>query len=124
MYDYRGISDYVPINSPSAFLSKYVSINKTIYTTRDRILETPHENFTVGIYSPGIWPSPLGHLFLKVTILDRGNGPEDIDPSFLTTTTTTSTTTTSTVGELKDGKVIGTTGGPEYSKVYQQTDST
>jgi len=74
MYDYRAISDYVPIYHPRVFLTEYTSINDTIFIADDTIFETPDENVTIAIHSPGIWPSILGHLMAILTIVDNGDG--------------------------------------------------
>lgn len=74
MYDYRGISDYVPIHIPQAYLVEYDSLNETIIITPDTILEKPDENVSMIISTPGIWPSRLGRLFSFATIVDSGNG--------------------------------------------------
>jgi len=74
MFDYRGINDYVPFDN-SYIYNKYNSnITSTIITISDVIYENPFENITVGLYSPGVWPSPLGHLFSTVTLNDNSTG--------------------------------------------------
>jgi len=74
MYDYRAISDYVPVYHPWAFLIEYENITDFVVTTADTILELPDENVTIGIHAPGIWPSVLGKLWSVLTIVDPGDG--------------------------------------------------
>ena len=74
MYDYRGISDYVPLLNSEAYLVEYLNVTVPLVTTADSLLELPNENLTVALYSPGVWPSPLGNLYSKITILDNGDG--------------------------------------------------
>lgn len=50
------------------------NITAVIETTQDYMLELPNENFTVGLVSPGMFPSPLGRLFMSVNILDNNTG--------------------------------------------------
>ena len=76
MYDYRGISDYLPTYEPLVLLSGKGSgsISYELQTTSDTILENPDETISIGILSPGLWPSPLGALYSMVTIEDDGDG--------------------------------------------------
>ena len=73
-YDYRAISDYVPVYVPRSFLSSLQAIQQTIYTTPDTILENPDEDVAILMSSPGLWPSILGKLRAKITILDGNDG--------------------------------------------------
>jgi hypothetical protein len=77
MYDYHGIADYVPINNPYSFLTEYSNLTDFVVTNPDTILERPDEVFALNINGPGVWPSPLGPLFTRVTILDGGDGYRD-----------------------------------------------
>jgi hypothetical protein len=70
-YDYRGISDYVPIKVPFALLIDEFSSRQTIITNPDTILEKPDEYLALVLNSPGFWPSPLGNMFSSLTILDN-----------------------------------------------------
>eukprot|EP01041_Mallomonas_annulata_P002557 gene2557-4990_t len=82
VYDYRGLSDYYPINQATAFLTEYTSVNYSISTLSDGILEVPDENATLIIYSPGLWPSVLGNLYATFTIEDDGDGYEPTNATF------------------------------------------
>ena len=62
MYDYLGISDYVPAYVSNIFLRESDSISEEIVTTPDTITELPEETVSYGIISPGLRPSPLGRL--------------------------------------------------------------
>ena len=73
-YDYRGLSDYVPLKEPKVILSGYSSTYHELITSPDSILESPDETVIVTLNSPGIWPSPLGSLMSVVTILDNSDG--------------------------------------------------
>jgi len=78
VYDYRGISDYVPISAASAYLVEARNMTQRLVTTADTRLEFPNENVTVAIHSPGLWPSPLGRLYTTVNIVDDEDGrPND-----------------------------------------------
>lgn len=74
MYDYRAISDYVPMYKPKAFLAEDINQKEYLITSDDTILENPDETVTVALYSPGTWPSLLGKLTTQVTIADNGDG--------------------------------------------------
>jgi hypothetical protein len=74
MYDYRAISDYVPLKEAIAFLNTYTNISTTLITSPDTILELPDEKIAVLLHSPGLFPSPLGNLYSVTTILDNDDG--------------------------------------------------
>ena len=74
MFDYRAISDYVPVYNPHAYLTEYQNLTDFVVTTSDTILEVPDENVTISIHAPGIWPSVLGKLMSVLTIRDDGDG--------------------------------------------------
>jgi hypothetical protein len=74
MYDYRGISDYVPFSSANAFLVEYDNITQDLVSTPDSIVEAPNENISVILHAPGFWPSVMGDLFSMVTINDNSDG--------------------------------------------------
>ena len=74
MYDYRAVSDYVPVYHPWALLFEYRNITDFVITTDDTIFEAPDENVTIGIHAPGIWPSVLGKLWSVLTIVDDADG--------------------------------------------------
>lgn len=74
MYDYRGLSDYVPIDSPKAYLTEYTEHVTTVTTTPDTILENLDETFAVLLHAPGYWPSILGRLTSLATIVDNWDG--------------------------------------------------
>lgn len=82
MYDYLGISDYVPQYVPNIFLWEADSINEEIVTTPDTITEAPEETVSYAIFSPGLWPSPLGRLFDYFTITDTADGVIEDEPVF------------------------------------------
>ena len=84
-YDYRAVSDYVPINNPQAYLATDLDVIDTIVTTLDHILEKPDEVVTIGIHAPGLWPTVLGRLYAYLTILDHGDGLASLDPLQLST---------------------------------------
>ena len=44
VYDYRGISDYVPIKNPLSFLIELNDLSTTIDTSTDTIVENPNES--------------------------------------------------------------------------------
>jgi hypothetical protein len=69
-YDYRGLSDYVPFNTPDSFLATTKSRSYPLITTSDGILEKPDERVSVVLSSPGLWPSILGRFYTSVTILN------------------------------------------------------
>lgn len=77
MYDYRGISDYVPILSPYVMIETKDNVTIELITTPDSILELNDETVTLAIHAPGIWPSILGDLHSTVTIEDDGDGYAD-----------------------------------------------
>jgi hypothetical protein len=74
MYDYRGISDYVPLYDAKVFLAEEAEINSTFIATDDSILELPDENVTIVLHTPGLWPSPQGNLYAVINISDNNNG--------------------------------------------------
>lgn len=74
MFDYRAVSDYVPVYNPHAYLVEYQNLTDVIVTTPDTILEVPDENVTISIHAPGMWPSVLGKLMSILTIRDDGDG--------------------------------------------------
>jgi len=74
MYDYRGISDYVPIYKPKSFLAENQMQNENLISSSDTILEHPDETVCVAIHSPGTWPSKLGKLTTLVQIVDNNDG--------------------------------------------------
>jgi hypothetical protein len=80
MYDYRAISDYVPVYLPLAYLAEDFNINQIIITSPDKILEVPDENITLAITAPGIWPTILGRLYSNLTIIDLHNGFASLNP--------------------------------------------
>ena len=73
-YDYRGISDYLPINDPLVFFSGNSRLTFALNTSSDAIVEAPDENMTVMLKMPGVWGSPLGDLNSVVTIKDDADG--------------------------------------------------
>lgn len=74
-YDYRAVGDYVPLFTSRNLLAEWTedATAGILITTADRIDETPRENVTVIVQSPGLWPSPLGHYYHHVTIEDVDN---------------------------------------------------
>lgn len=74
MYDYRGISDYVPFKVATAFLTDYANVSQQLISTPDSILEAPDENISVVLHAPGFWPSVKGDLFSMVTVVDDDDG--------------------------------------------------
>jgi hypothetical protein len=79
MYDYRGLSDYVEIDTPTAYLVEYTDLFGHITTTPDTILENPDETFTVLMHAPGYWPSIVGRLTSLTTIEDNFDGYADVN---------------------------------------------
>jgi hypothetical protein len=53
MYDYRAISDYVPIYNHKTYLVEYENLTDFIVTNADLILESPNETVTIAINAPG-----------------------------------------------------------------------
>ena len=74
MYDYRAISDYVPIKNPLSFLIELNDLSTTIDTSADTIVENPNEAVTIAIHAPGLWPSTLSTLVTTLTIQDNADG--------------------------------------------------
>ena len=64
-------SDYVPFNTPRAFLKEFESLDFSLVTTADGIFEFPDETVSVMMSSPGLWPSILGRFLTPVTLLDN-----------------------------------------------------
>ncbi|CAN0182972.1 unnamed protein product, partial [Ectocarpus fasciculatus] len=57
MFDYRGLSDYTPIEDQLQFSAYEASVYYLLNTTDDNVVETPDESLTVSIYVPGMFPS-------------------------------------------------------------------
>lgn len=74
MYDYRAVSDYVPLKHPKAFLIEYDAVSDAVITTGDSIYETPDERIILAISSPGVWPSVFGRLYGQIRIYDPADG--------------------------------------------------
>ena len=74
MYDYRGISDYVPFNKPLVLTKMDSFLSMNLITNMDGILEVPDETVTVAMTSPGLWPSTLGRFLTSVTLVNAGDG--------------------------------------------------
>eukprot|EP00752_Nemacystus_decipiens_P003960 g3626.t1 len=74
MFDYRGLSDYTPIEDQVQFAAYETSVSYLLNTTDDNVVETPDESLTVSIYVPGMFPSFLGDLIAVVEIQDDGDG--------------------------------------------------
>ena len=82
MYDYRGISDYVPVRNPHIFVPEDTSQYDEVSITPDSIFEVPDETFVLVIETPGAWPSFQGRYLTTVTIEDDGDGiTSDFDVS-------------------------------------------
>lgn len=83
--DDYGASDFVPIGKrgqlaplhlenyrlPDSLTKRY---SLPVETTQDFIYEKPDEDIIVGVWLPGMFPSPLGHLRTTVTVEDDGDG--------------------------------------------------
>ena len=83
--DDTGASDFVPIGSrgqlapislengrlPDSLTRRY---SLAVETTDDFIYEKPDEEIIVGVWLPGMFPSPLGHLRTSVKVEDDGDG--------------------------------------------------
>ncbi|CAM9850664.1 unnamed protein product, partial [Sphacelaria rigidula] len=52
MFDYRGLSDYTPIEDELQFLPGETSVLYLLNTTDDNLVETPDETLTVAVYVP------------------------------------------------------------------------
>ncbi|CAM9772123.1 unnamed protein product, partial [Laminaria digitata] len=74
MFDYRGLSDYTPMEDQLQFTAYETSVSYLLNTTDDNVVETPDESLTVSIYVPGMFPSFLGDLIASVNIEDNGDG--------------------------------------------------
>jgi hypothetical protein len=77
VYDYRGISDYVPFNTAGSFLAETATLPFSLTTTADGILEKPDETVSVVLTSPGLWPSKLGRFQTSITILGSNENYTD-----------------------------------------------
>ena len=77
MYDYRGISDYVPFSTAGSFLAETTTLPFPLITTADGIFEKPDEAVSVVLTSPGLWPSMLGRFHTSVTILNSNENYTD-----------------------------------------------
>ena len=73
-YDYRGISDYVPLSETVVVYWGQTAATLTLNTTNDGIVEAPDENVTVAVAIPGMWASLLGSLSSEVVIVDDADG--------------------------------------------------
>jgi hypothetical protein len=73
-YDYRGVSDYVPVHQPKILLSEEHSDGITIQTTNDSLVELPAEAFSVAISLPGLWPVVLSKFYHSVHLTDFSTG--------------------------------------------------
>jgi hypothetical protein len=100
-------SDYVPIGQGRGIIKLkdgdyFVPLDFKLYneitlqTTDDQLYEKPDEDVVVGVWLPGMFPSPLGALRTVVTILDDGDGVDDSDAS--------------TYEHLGEGETFGTAG--------------
>mmetsp|Transcript_31945 Transcript_31945/g.108459 ORF Transcript_31945/g.108459 Transcript_31945/m.108459 type:complete len:1614 (+) Transcript_31945:44-4885(+) len=100
-------SDYVPIGQGRGIIKLkdgdyFVPMSFKLYneitlqTTDDQLYEKPDEDVVVGVWLPGMFPSPLGALRTVVTILDDGDGVDDSDAS--------------TYEHLGEGETFGTAG--------------
>lgn len=78
MYDYRAISDYVPIDNAHSFPAAASVAIDSVVTTKDTIFENPDELFALAIVTPGMWPGVFSRLYATVTILDGGNGYSNV----------------------------------------------
>ena len=74
MYDYRAISDYVPIKHEEVLLREANQVIDYVVTTEDNILEVPDEHIILVISSPGIWPSVFGRLYGQIRIYGPADG--------------------------------------------------
>jgi len=74
MYDYRAISDYVPMKHQEVFLREANQVIDYVVTTEDTILEVPDEHIILAISSPGIWPSVFGRLYGQIRIYGPADG--------------------------------------------------
>ncbi|CAM9763265.1 unnamed protein product [Pylaiella littoralis] len=95
MFDYRGLSDYTPIQDQLQFSAYETSVSYLLNTTDDNVVETPDESLTVSIYVPGMFPSFLGDLIAVVEIEDNGDGegPDNATASWGTVGAADSSTT-------------------------------
>ena len=84
MYDYRGVSDYLPIAEPLVVYAGRDRVAFDLNATGDAIVEAPDENVTMILRMPGMYASPIGALSSRVDILDDGDGlsPLGLDVCF------------------------------------------
>lgn len=73
-FDYRGVSDYLPLSDKIIMFSGQTRAESTLNTTNDNIVEQPDENVTVAIRIPGMWASLLGSLSVEVVVVDDADG--------------------------------------------------
>jgi len=73
-FDYRGVSDYLPLSDKLTFYGSQTLVETTLNTTNDNIVEQPDENVTVAVRIPGMWASLLGSLSVEVVIVDDADG--------------------------------------------------
>ena len=71
MYDIRGIGDYETLNDKHFIDTHTRKFDVTLHTLDDEILESPDENFTVLLFSPGVIASQLGSASTKIIIKDN-----------------------------------------------------
>lgn len=74
IFDYRGLFDYAPVDLPVYFAPESEQVNVTLLTNDDHVVEAPDETIAATIYVPGMFPSVLGDLVTKITIIDNGDG--------------------------------------------------
>jgi FG-GAP repeat len=74
VFDYRGLSDYVPMEDQLQFVRGQLTQSYTLHTNDDNVVEIPDETLTVAIYLPSMYPSLLGDLVVTVTITDNSDG--------------------------------------------------
>ena len=115
MYDYRAISDYVPINRPQAFLREDSEVSDAVITTADSIFETPDEYIVLGITSPGVWPSVFGRLYGQIRIYDPADGNLWEEPRYHKLYDTTSIATEG-ISALSTSAIIASTAFSAVSK--------
>jgi hypothetical protein len=73
-FDSRGIADYSSLLMPfilPATSSKMENASMKITIHEDYAYETPSENFSIAMFSPGFWPSQKGRLTAIVEILEK-----------------------------------------------------
>ncbi|CAM9912425.1 unnamed protein product, partial [Chrysoparadoxa australica] len=74
MFDYRGLSDYIPIEDSMRFPVGETTVSYDLTTSDDNVVEVPDEELSVALYVPGMYPSLLGDLVARVTIIDNNDG--------------------------------------------------